>query len=118
MVDYSTGARGWSDRHLFWGGGMQQPALFSNYSPFPLVYKAQGKLRVEWREYKGGLGRFIALRSGLARIQLSVSTLIITHIGLGLSDCDAGNPPIISKVLPVATPTQAGSLCYTNTVAW
>jgi hypothetical protein len=25
--------------------------------------------------------------------------------------------PIISKVLPVATPTQAGSLCYTNTVA-
>jgi hypothetical protein len=24
----------------------------------------------------------------------------------------------ISKVLPVATPTQAGSLCYTNTVAW
>jgi hypothetical protein len=26
--------------------------------------------------------------------------------------------PIISKVLPVATPTQAGSLCYTNTVAW
>ena len=26
--------------------------------------------------------------------------------------------PIISKVLPVATPTQAGSLCYNNTVAW
>ena len=25
--------------------------------------------------------------------------------------------PIISKLLPVATPTQAGSLCYTNTVA-
>jgi hypothetical protein len=26
--------------------------------------------------------------------------------------------PIISKVLPAVTPTQAGSLCYTNTVAW
>ena len=26
--------------------------------------------------------------------------------------------PIISKVLPLATPTQAGSLCYTNTLAW
>ena len=36
-----------------------------------------------------------------------------------LSDCEAGaTTPIISKVLPVATPTQAGSLCYTNTVAW
>jgi hypothetical protein len=56
----------------------------------------------EWREDKGGLGRFIA-RPKWARIQLS----------------EAGNHSH-SKVLPVATPTQAGSLClcYTNTVAW
>jgi hypothetical protein len=44
----------------------------------------------EWREDKGGLGRFIAPPE-VATIQLSVSTLIITHIGRGLSDCEAAN---------------------------
>ena len=49
----------------------------------------------EWREDKDDL-----LPPKWARIELSETT------------------PSISKVLPVATPTQAGSLCYTNTVAW
>ena len=39
--------------------------------------------------HEDSLGRFIAPKVG--RIQLSVSTLIMTHIGRSLSDCEAGN---------------------------
>jgi hypothetical protein len=53
----------------------------------------------EWREDKGGLGRFIAPK--WARIQLRVSTLITTLGAGGLSGWEAC---IISKVLPVANP--------------
>jgi hypothetical protein len=47
-------------------------------------------------------------------IQLSVSTLTITRSAGVYMIARRAITPIISKVLPVATPTQAGSLCYIN----
>jgi hypothetical protein len=50
----------------------------------------RGQPRVEWREDKGGLGRFIAPRSRLG-FSSAFQPLIITHIGRVLSDCEAAN---------------------------
>jgi hypothetical protein len=55
-----------------------------------------------------------------ARIQLSVSTLIITHIGRGLSDCEEGNHSHYFQGVARCHPDTGlkPMLCYTNTVAW
>ena len=55
-----------------------------------------------------------------AKIQLSVSTLITTHIGRGLSDCQAGNHSHYLQGVVRCHPDTGWKpmLCYTNTVAW
>ena len=53
-----------------------------------------------------------------ARIQLSVSTLTITHIGRGLSDCGAGNHSHYFQGVARCHPDTGWKpmLHYTNTV--